>query len=416
MNQFQKIGLLLISNFMLAGSIHAQVTDPAITSWVMNSGTQTGYSGILSNVLTVSYTTTDVYVTANCIPGYDIGPWAGNPNTPANRNFLFKITRTPVRNTGTLTNVGLGHVGIWKNGVSIFNALDGMTYNNGGVWHRDAYKFEGASFDNCLGHPAPNGEYHHHIAPICLYNINDSTNHSPIIGFAFDGFPIYGNYGYSDAASATSAIKRMSPSYRYHNYADRSVATTGLTAAGPAINATYPLGSFKEDYEFVSGLGDLDANNGRFCVTPEYPNGTYAYFVTNTASGVPLFPYTLGSTYYGVVQTGNTGPAGGHNTVPAGATVYNPVTSLADNFETQSIKAFPQPVNHEVTFKIEGLIDQTTATLTIYDALGREVIKETPTMLANEGYTLDLSMLNSGTYRAKIVLPTGVKTLTLTKN
>ena len=52
------------------------------------------------------------------------------------------------------------------------------------------------SFDDCLGHPAPNGEYHLHVNPTCLYDDSDDQNHSPIIGYAFDNFPIYGAYGY----------------------------------------------------------------------------------------------------------------------------------------------------------------------------------------------------------------------------
>ena len=43
---------------------------------------------------------------------------------------------------------------------------------------------------------------------------------------------------------------------------------------GPPIS-TFPLGFFIEDYEYL-GNGDLDENNGRYCITPDYPNGTFA--------------------------------------------------------------------------------------------------------------------------------------------
>ena len=59
---------------------------------------------------------------------------------------------------------------------------------------------------------------------------------------------------------------------------------------GPST-ATYPLGSFTQDYYYADDVGDLDANNGRFCVTPEYPEGIYAYFVTEDSSQVPQYPY-----------------------------------------------------------------------------------------------------------------------------
>ena len=62
----------------------------------------------------------------------------------------------------------------------------------------------------------------------------------------------------------------------------------------------YPIGFFVEDYEFTSS-GDLDENNGRYCVTPEFPNGVYAYFATSTqdifGNVVGQFPYFIGNKY-----------------------------------------------------------------------------------------------------------------------
>jgi hypothetical protein len=289
---------------------------PVITSWLINTTGATGYNGIPSNVQSIYYTSTDVYVTCTCIPGYNIGPWGcGNPNTPADQNFAFKITRNPVQNSGAPVNTPLGHTGVWSNGVSIFNAKDGMSYNNQGNWNRNAYFWEGCSFDACLGHPAPNGEYHHHVTPDCLYDHTNGAVHSPIIGYAFDGFPIYGAYGYVNT-NGTGGIKRMVSSYQLYTYTTRT--------NGPPVNSTYPLGCFVEDYYYSAGTGDLDQHNGRFCVTPEYPSGIYAYFVTLNASLSPAYPFTPGPSYYGTVQAGNTGPGSGHNAIPGNATLYTP--------------------------------------------------------------------------------------------
>lgn len=52
----------------------------------------------------VQYSTNNVYVSATCIPSYNIGPWNGNPNTPTNQNFVYKITRNPVQNTSTASD------------------------------------------------------------------------------------------------------------------------------------------------------------------------------------------------------------------------------------------------------------------------------------------------------------------------
>jgi len=118
--------------------------------------------------------------------------------------------------------------------------------------------------------------------------------HSPILGFAYDGNPIYGPYGYSDATSASSSISRMVSSY-----------SLKLTRPGGPGTDLYPLGSLVEDYQYIHRYGTLDENNGRFCVTPDYPNGTYAYFITITEDNIPVFPYIIGENYYSLPLDSN---------------------------------------------------------------------------------------------------------------
>jgi len=65
------------------------------------------------------------------------------------------------------------------------------------------------------------------------------------------------------------------------------------------VNEGYIIGDLIEDYIFEDGLGSLDAHNGKFGVAPEYPNGTYAYFMTETSGEDPVYPYIIGPTYYG---------------------------------------------------------------------------------------------------------------------
>jgi hypothetical protein len=100
--------------------------------------------------------------------------------------------------------------------------------------------------------------------------------------------------------------------------------TTYTTASqtGPAVSTTYPIGSYCEDYAWLSSNGgDLDQYNGRYCVTPEYPSGTYAYFVTVTSAGVAAFPYYIGIQYYGAPATANLIISGTGNTVVIGTNV-----------------------------------------------------------------------------------------------
>ena len=135
-----------------------------------------------------------------------------------------------------------------------------------------------------------------------MYTTANSSYHSPLIGFALDGYPIYGPYGYSSANDSTSSIKLLTPSWYV-----RSITARTQLYYGPTINTTYPLGSYIEDYAYTAGYGDLDYYNGRYCVTPEYPSGTFAYFVAVDSSLVPTYPYIIGPYYYGTPQTTQTG-------------------------------------------------------------------------------------------------------------
>lgn len=121
-----------------------------------------------------------------------------------------------------------------------------------------------------------------------------SASHSPILGYAYDGNPIYGPYGYSIANNKNSAIARMSSSY----------VLNSSRIGGPSV-LDYSLGSFVEDFKYVHLSGTLDENNGRFCVTPEYPEGTYAYFITVDENSNPVFPYVLGKNYYSIPVDSN---------------------------------------------------------------------------------------------------------------
>ena len=118
--------------------------------------------------------------------------------------------------------------------------------------------------------------------------------HSPILGFAYDGYPIYGPYGYSNGLDNNSQISRMTSSY----------SLKSSRPLGPST-LTYPLGYFVEDYQYTHRSGSLDENNGRYCVTPEYPNGTYAYFITINSDQTPVYPYLLGENFYGVPVDSN---------------------------------------------------------------------------------------------------------------
>ena len=344
----------------------------SVTTWSRGNGTQTlpTYSGVHE----VSYTATDVYIRSTGLPFHTMGPWYINqmqtvdfPNFPSNREFIYRLSRTPSAQPATPVETGLGVIGFFVDGVALFDNRDAFSWNNANqgdsspntaytgdeVWNRDAWVNEYFTLDSALGHQAGN-THHYHVHPPGLRHLmgdsvdfNQATNsytenfngkHSPILGWVSDGLPIYGPYGYSDPSDATSTVRRMVTGYQPRNLANGATrdslpqwvtvlqgrsTTIAANVNGPNVSNAYPVGHYLEDYDYKGDLGmtlgtdfDLNLSNVRFCLTPEFPQGTWAYFTAIDGSGEPEFPYNLGRAYHGT-------PVGSQeNSVPGGATVY----------------------------------------------------------------------------------------------
>jgi hypothetical protein len=209
-----------------------------------------------------------------------MGPFQARPasDMAAGREFTFRIPRNPQPAGDQGEAFGSGPIGVFLNGVPIYNVFDASSYQGHNLWHYDPLVATG-------GHPVSLGAIERIAA--------DASRHSPLLGFALDGYPIYGPWAFAKR-DGSGGLRAMRSSYRQRKIAERTTLADGtkLTAsqAGPAIGADVPLGTFSEDYEFVEGAGDLDRFNGTFAVTPEYPAGTYAYFLT---SAYPYLPPNL---------------------------------------------------------------------------------------------------------------------------
>src|SRR5581483_955438 len=340
-----------------------------ISVWLLNADGRKGQSPdaminavvsqVLSDVQQVSFTDTDVYIKAESIPTYPVGPFGGNPSIPTARHYTFRITRNPQPATGTHTSTPLGPIGVLVNGVAFFNSLDARSYRNQNIWHQNAPIFEASGFDAALGHPNPDmpmtngilgGGYHHHQLSSSLVSQIGATSaaeHSRIIGYSFDGYPIYGPYGYANA-DGTGGSKRMRPSYQKRHITERTSLPDGTTLTstqyGPNVSDQFPPGAYAEDYEYVAGSGDLDEYNGRFAVTPEYPQGTYAYFATIDENGKNVYPYLIGPRYYGVVANDNgrqtvVVPTTGLTTVSTSVVAVNAASYAKDSLAAGAIAA-----------------------------------------------------------------------------
>ena len=180
-----------------------------------------------------------------------------------------------------------------------------------------------------------------------------NNEHSPILGWAYDGNPIYGPYGYIDPTDQNSGLRRLRTSYRLKNALVYEVDSNPnpTRGDGPPL-ATYPAGSFVDDYEYAFQLGDLDPYNGRFCKTPEYPDGTYAYFVTidESDAGQALFPYIIGPQFYSQPDTWNMSQDATQDNIPTDVVRYrDPFTDVDIDVDRQ-----PNKEPDTITTELEG--------------------------------------------------------------
>ena len=244
-----------------------------------------------------SCSTTARTLTANGLPDHDTGtfPNPGNPNTITAQTVSASYTLTPA--LASLTGIFAVTIGHAINGIKIEPDTGGTCDNSGsscslnggnGTWRMEALGQTSFNFgtDANNAHVQPTGMYHYHGMPEGLVTKLGKGRALTLIGWAADGFPIYARWGYATANNAGSAIQALKGSYRTKSIPD---------AGRPSVNL-YPMGTFKQDWEYVAGLGDLDECNGRSGVTPEFPGGIYHYYATDT---YPYMPRCLKGTASG---------------------------------------------------------------------------------------------------------------------
>jgi hypothetical protein len=332
-----------------------KISGKTETTWSngRNVQAQRAYCGVQEILSSSNW----IYIRSTGLGSQIMGPWENGrfPNLPTDQHFIFAIPRHPKIQIGNNFN-HLGEIGMFVDGVRMFDSGDAWSYSSeagrdfgpggGGsgdrIWNRDAFLNESRTFDAAYAHQQQWGTYHYHAQPIALrYLLGDHVDfdaatktyhesrsapvkHSPIIGWMQDGYPLYGPYGFSNPTNPASGLQRMASGFALRNGENGTddLAQSGRTTlpawtvreqpfnaaqTGPAVSQYRPLGYYIEDYAYLGDCGkifgkdfDLDELNGRWCVTPEFPQGTYAYFTTIEADGKPIYPYNMGRRYRGV--------------------------------------------------------------------------------------------------------------------
>ncbi len=215
--------------------------------------------------------------TTNAIPNHNFNDGAGSfPNDVSEQNNIYTITTTPeIAANTTALSLTMDNA-VMLNGVKV-DLLAAACYGVGNErtgcndpaqpWRFDPMHAEnGFRVDSHHAHAQPDGTYHYHSIPSVLVD-EDQRTPLAVVGFAADGFPIYGGY-FDDNGTVRKAVS----GYRLKSQPrpEDSDSPGGI-----------PDGTYRDDYEFVDGLGDLDECNGMSV------NGTYGYYTTDE------FPYVL---------------------------------------------------------------------------------------------------------------------------
>tara|TARA_B110000438_G_scaffold286879_1_gene318578 strand:+ start:1650 stop:2993 length:1344 start_codon:yes stop_codon:yes gene_type:complete len=243
----------------------------------------------------IEMTEDSVIVTSSGIPNHDFQSALGC--CAEENDYQWIIPTSPKFSEEIIMAPDRGPIAITVTGVPIYGPEEGPGGDavalNFDYFEEDRQPIE---LGLCGGHSA-GAYFHYHYDANCLHwhpegsgldwedwdytkNLN-SDEHSPIIGFAFDGFPIYGPYGWDSYKN----VIEITSSYQLKK------GTNGYNGI--------------EDWEFIEGLGDTDECNGLSSSTPEVPDGIYHYVSTIRNGNDQIgFPYFL-LCYHGVPNESN---------------------------------------------------------------------------------------------------------------
>ncbi len=288
--------LLVTLLVMLSGPVSA---DPRLQCWIRGDSSN---SAIVPLEVQSVQKTDDGFVRVESMGASlrSLGVLEARPvgnGDAARRRLVYSIPISPTPAAQSFPTPP-GITGAFLTGVPVSNPGAFGSYQDQNLWHTDGM----AALDNgtltTTGRDAP-GKNPPATSTALKHLLHDNDRHSPLIGFALDGYPIYGPFGWDEQRN----IRRFHSGYRLRNMSRRTELSKGLVLTpaqeGPAVDERFPAGTFIEDYEYVEGSGDLDEHNGRFAFTPEFPEGTYAYYLATADDGRMQYPYLVGPTYKG---------------------------------------------------------------------------------------------------------------------
>ena len=241
--------------YLLVCTIPSSQNPPGRAPWIAADGTwdSTAKPAVQGSVSWPSQFSASMFgalltIAGNGLPSHPTGTFPiargtdpaaqydGNPNAIVASPMSWGLPGNPQVNT-TPTCTSLGAIGVLLTGARLYNASDADG--------RDAAAHEVQ--DACDGHPQGAGQYHYHNASRCLSDTTLATGHSTLVGYAADGFGIYGNRGVGGASLTNADLDEChghahevtidgAPVTRYHYHATREFPyTVGCFRGTPAM-------------------------------------------------------------------------------------------------------------------------------------------------------------------------------------
>lgn len=215
-------------------------------------------------------------IESNAVPNHDFNAKGRFANAFSTQSQTYTIIANPsIAARQTALSLMYDNA-VFLNGVKLDLLAAGcFGVGNGFIGCRDMsspYRYDPMSGNSKFGadehnaHTQPDGTYHYHGNPLALFEQSNPSMPSPVIGFAADGFPIFGSY-----IADGNKIRLATTSYKLKS---------GTRSGGPGGDHD---GTFTDDWEYVQGLGDLDKCNGML------QDGVSGYVVTET------YPHVMGS-------------------------------------------------------------------------------------------------------------------------
>ena len=241
--------------------------------------------------ITIHEKSSDRRIEANGIPNHKVGlfPNRGNPHEIKEQRYRFELETNPKPNRHPNRCIKNRNGSRGAPNMPLGIAINGVLFDPGTAefWKGDRTSgwnycalggAIGLGLDENHAHVQPTGAYHYHGLPTGLLDhLNlKQGQHSPLIGWAADGYPVYALYGY--AKKGSNNIIEHTSSYRLK----KEIAPHHPTAL--AENMMAPL---SKTMSIKKGSAHLDECNGCFVHTPEFPQGTYAYFLTENWPVIP---------------------------------------------------------------------------------------------------------------------------------